>query len=106
MKTFEQWLSEMRAKNLVPFGTAHENFARLAWQASSDEERAHPDGEFQACMSNSELQEAITMANAMTKSAAQYSPTYQALRAHLEKLLLVQQVRAAMMYSEPKRETA
>lgn len=52
----------------------------------------------QDCMSNAELQEAITMANAMTKSTAPDSPTYPALRAHLEKLLQIQQVRAAWVY--------
>ncbi len=45
-------------------------------------------------MSNSDLQEAITMANAMTKNTGQDSPTYPAIRAHLETLLLIQQARA------------
>lgn len=46
-------------------------------------------------MSNAELQEAITMANAMAKSTGRDSPTYPALRAHLERLLQIQQARAA-----------
>jgi hypothetical protein len=49
----------------------------------------------QDCMSNTELQEAITMANAMAKNAAQDSPIYPVLRAHLERLLQIQQARAA-----------
>jgi len=46
-------------------------------------------------MSNSDLQEAITMANAMAKSTRQHSPTYPAIRAHLETLLRIQQAREA-----------
>jgi len=57
----------------------------------------------QGCMSNSELQEAITMANAMAKSTAQDSPTYPALRAHLENLLHIQQARAAWVYCGAER---
>ena len=49
----------------------------------------------QDCMSNAELQEAITMANAMVKSTGKDAPTYPALRAHLERLLQIQQARAA-----------
>lgn len=49
-------------------------------------------------MSNAKLQEAITMADAMTKSTAPDSPTYPALRAHLEKLLQIQQARAVWVY--------
>jgi hypothetical protein len=49
-------------------------------------------------MSNSDLQEAITMANAMAKGTGKYSPTYPAIRAHLETLLRVQQARAAWVY--------
>lgn len=46
-------------------------------------------------MSNEELKDAITMANAMVKALWQGAPTYPALRSHLEKLLQIQQARAA-----------
>ena len=56
------------------------------------------EAKLQDSMSNDELQSAITMANVMVKSAMQDSPIYPALRAHLEKLLLIQQGRAARLY--------
>ena len=48
----------------------------------------------QHTMTNTELQEAITMANAMVKSAAPDSPNFKDLQNHLATLLKLQQMRA------------
>lgn len=57
-------------------------------------------------MTNSELQDAITMANAMVKSAAQDSRTYAPLLAHLNALLKLQQQRAEQVPQWPTQPAA
>ena len=52
----------------------------------------------QHTMTNTELQEAITMANAMVKSAAPDRPNFKDLQNHLATLLKLQQMRAATAY--------
>jgi hypothetical protein len=52
-------------------------------------------------MTNNELQDAITMANAMVKAAAQDSRTYAPLLAHLNALLKLQQQRAEQVPQWP-----
>lgn len=52
-------------------------------------------------MTNSELQDAITMANAMVKAAAQDSRTYAPLLEHLNALLKLQRQRAEQVPQWP-----
>lgn len=57
-------------------------------------------------MTNSELQDAITMANAMVKAAAPDSCTYAPLLAHLNALLKLQQQRAEQVPQWPTQPPA